>query len=281
MPTTTLKTKEEVVGKRKELRSKIKELLTSNDGLTAEQYDEIATWNKELDALASLISVFNEEAKDKIEAEAEAEAESKDVDGSEDLVTDAPFDFGFDIKSWNKLAKGGAAAVKAKRFGIDTKKFLLGDAATTRTTWSPESTRFRSIVLQPLRQPSLLDALPKVQVNQMAAVYVRQNSQTNTVATRAEGADAAEQEFASTQISETIPMVSAFTEVTGEEVEDEASIMGVIRNRLPLLARVAVDNALITGAKAVTGINSTRLLAATVILGSQKYLILLPILVVW
>ena len=243
-----IKTKEDAIGRRKELRDKIKEYLLKHDDIKTEQYDEIAVWNKELDALANLIKIFNEEE------EARSQAEKEDSPAG--LTTDGLPDIGFDSAGWAEQAKNGVEAVKSKRFEIDTIKFLLTDAPVTRTNWAPESTRFRPTVMQPLRQPSLLESLPTVQVNQMMAVYVRQNSQTNTVAARAEGAEAVEQEFGSTEISTTIPMVSAFTEVTGEEIEDESTILGTIRTRLPLLARVAVDSSLIIAAKAVTGINS-------------------------
>ena len=64
-----IKTKEDAVGRRKELRDKIKEYLLKQDDLKTEQYDEIAVWNKELDALANLIKIFNEEEEARSQAE--------------------------------------------------------------------------------------------------------------------------------------------------------------------------------------------------------------------
>ena len=241
-----IETKADAEGRRALLISQLKARMASDADITEAQYDEVKLWNKELDAIAGLIKVFNEEEEARVRAETGGEPAAKqDMEG-----------FTFDMTEWNALhSRGGVEGLKGRQFDIDVSKFLF-DAPTTRSTWGPESTRFRGPVLDPLREPSLLDALPKIQSNQMAAVYVRQTAQTNTVAKRAENVAAVEQEFAATEISTTIPMVSAYTEVTGEEIADEATIMSIIRNRLPLLARVAVDADLVTDAMAVTGINA-------------------------
>ena len=249
--------KVDALGRRKILWDKVKATMAA-DELTSDQLTEVVSWNLELDAIGAALSMFNQEEKELAEAEAAAEGQSKEAKGG----GDDPFNF--DIARWNELYDAGRAeALKGHEFEVGMLPFLF-DAPVTTTNWAPESTRFRGVVLQPIRQPSLLDALPTVQVNQKSAVYMRQGAETNSVATRAENAAAAEQEFAAAQVSTVIPTVSAYTEVTGEEMEDEPTILSIIRNRLPILARVAVDSALITAAKGVTGINTTTTAAMSV-----------------
>ena len=252
-----IKTLVEAKARRTVVADQVKHVMLVDGDIKPEDFDKVITWNKELDAIAAIISVFNQEEKDRAEEEAGGLPKGREKDADGNVLT-------FDSAAWMEAhGRGGPEALKGTNFPVDSYGFLF-DAPVTRTTWAPESTRFRPVVQQPIRQPSLLDVLPKVNVNQTSAVYMRQAAETNEVATRAENANAAEQEFSAAEISQVIPMVSAFTEVTGEEISDEPTIMSLIQNRLPMLARVAVDNALITGAKGVTGVNELTTVSADI-----------------
>lgn len=118
---------------------------------------------------------------------------------------------------------------------------------TTSAGFAPEATRSRPTLFSAQEQPTVLDAYPTVNTNQVAVVYMEETTYTNAAAAIAEAGAYAESTLVFTERSAPVRKVGHMMAVTDEQLDDVDGMRGTLDNRMTLMVRQKVSDQLVNG----------------------------------
>jgi HK97 family phage major capsid protein len=129
-------------------------------------------------------------------------------------------------------------------------KFVEAEVKTLMATsngFAPQAVRTGQVIDLPQEMPAMVDIIPNTTTNEVAVVFMREDTYTSGAAEVAEGADYGESAFHFTEVSSPVRKIPVFVPVTDEQLADETGMMERLDNRLDLQLRQRLDTQTING----------------------------------
>ena len=145
---------------------------------------------------------------------------------------------------WARLASSRAGIELVGEYSDDR---LLNVLFQTSDGWAPESVREAGYTPSRRVPIQMIDIMPRMSINQAAAVYMEETVYNNQAGAVAEGASSPELELQLEQRTVNVRKVSGHIPVTREELEDEPQVRSYLNETVPFMVRQRIDGYLIDG----------------------------------
>ena len=118
---------------------------------------------------------------------------------------------------------------------------------TTAAGFAPENLRIAKVVPYALQMPFVEDLIPHTATSATLIKFMKETTHTNAMAPTAEGDAKPELALAFTEDEEAVRKIAGYLPVTDEQLDDVPGILGIIEQRLMLMAKKATETQLLTG----------------------------------
>ena len=237
--------------KLQELREEAKNFADVNfSDMSAEQKEEWAKRNEELESLSAEIreqQVFEKQkAENEIELEKGAEVKSLPIHEEEKKITRKSLaDMVMESKAYQAYKNDGMLNVTSE---IKWNPILERKTLLTETGYPPAVVRDDLIVPTALRNPNtVVDLFSVITTDQYQYKYLEETTFTNNAAEVAEGNAFGESALAFTENTEEIRKFGVSIPVTEELLADVATVNGYLDSRLRTMLQLRLDSQLLNG----------------------------------
>ncbi len=117
----------------------------------------------------------------------------------------------------------------------------------TSAGWDPEATRIPRVELYPARAITVVDYIPQLPTDRDTIKYMKETTFTNNAAEAAAGGTYGEAALVYTETSDEVEKIGVWLPVTDEQLEDVASIQGLLDSRLTYMLKARLDSQILNG----------------------------------
>jgi HK97 family phage major capsid protein len=249
--------------KRREL-SEIFEAAGEDLKMTAETVDEVKQRNAEIEDLSR-------EREGIVETEDIARKNREALESKGKVVNTPTFASGTADQGTPERKSFGQLYIESKAGKDAGVRFVEAEVKTLMTTgngFAPQAVRTGQVVDLPQEMPAMVDIIPNTTTEEVAVVFMREDTNTSGAAEIAEGGTYGESAFHFTEVSSPVRKIAVFVPATDEQLADETSMRERLDNRLDLQLRQRLDSQTINGDG--TGSNLTGFLNTSGILTQAK-----------